>query len=135
MCSVPLRVGSTPVHEEINHQVTGFNRKTREDGDCYPRLHYCNTIPYLVDKEGVCPSLYKKPDIDPYGVHLNEAGKREVAKAITECIKEIVKGRKKISSPVEESPMVNMEVTHRERSAEIVCNEELCSSPVTIRNV
>ena len=134
MCSVPLRIGSTPVHQVINSQVTGFNKKTQSDGDRYPRLHYCNTVPYLVDKEEVCPDLYKKPDIDPYGVHFNEAGKKEVAKAITDCIKEIAKGRKKIPLPVQVSPAA-VEVTHRERASEIVCSEELCSSPATMRNV
>ena len=86
-----------------------------------------------MDKDGVCPSLYKKPDVDPYGVHLNETGKKEVAKAITEGIKEIAKGKvNRLSAEVR--PMVEDQKA-RERSAEIVCTEEMSSSPLSIRNV
>ena len=137
VCSIPLRMEHYPstVQKQINSQINGFNIKLREMADKIGRVHYCNTVPYLTDKEGPCPELYRKPEFDPNGIHLNDIGKMQLAKAITEEFKRIIQHqavKQKENKEVEESVA---QISIREKSSEVLSNGEMNSSANIGRHV
>ena len=76
-------------------------------------------------------------EFDPNGVHLNDIGKMELAKAIAEEIKRINR-RQNVQQPEDKVVKVEEGVAQiqlRERSSEIVSSEEINSSPDTGRHV
>ena len=127
------------VQKQINEQIRGFNVKLREMADKIQRLHYCNTVPYLTDKDGPCPELYRKQEFDPNGVHLNDVGKMELAKAITEEFKRLIQRQSAVVKPAGMEAVgageAGNEVRALDRSSEIVCSEELNSSSSNGRHV
>ena len=140
ICGVPLRLQHyrSKVQEIINDQLQGFNIKLREIEDKSDRIKFCNTIPYLADKDGPCPALYRKKDTDPNGIHLNQEGKRELAKAITEEIKIIEKKRSEMQASKPGAQVMEpavQEVTSRIRAAEAMTTGELDSSQPDNRHV
>ena len=140
ICSIPLRIQHYPsqLQKTINDQIQGFNIKLKEIADRSPRIRFCNTFPYLADKDGPSPALYRMQETDPNGVHLNQTGKQELAKAIAEEVKSIVRQRSAGQAVVQGEQLaepVIQEVRPRTRSAEAVGTEEIISSHSDTRHV
>ena len=139
VCSIPRRIEhyKSTVQKSINGQINSFNAKLRETADDSPRVHFCNTIPYLTDKDGPCPALYKSPEFDPNGVHLNDSGKKELSKAITEEIKRIMQRK----PPQQQENMVEKveegvaQITFREKASEVLSTEGTNPSTPDTRHV
>ena len=83
--SVLPRAGSEK--EEMNKQIELFNSKIRELAEQEINFHFCDNTVHFNTEQGVVSTLYR--DVETFGLHINGDGKKRLASAITEALKEI----------------------------------------------